>query len=94
MTSHWSWRQRLIAEVVWPSFLTACLATGLFFAKMDPLQLLSAFVFQLELSATAVYSIGFFFFWLIAAISSLLTGWLIRTARRRKDYPVIDERET
>ncbi len=84
---HWNWRQRSVAVVIWPSFLAACLATGLFFSKINPTLLLGAFLFELELSNTAVYSIGFFFFWLISAVASALTTWLIRTERRQHEFP-------
>lgn len=65
----------------------ASLATGIFFAKMDPALLLAAFVFQIELSDQAVYSLGFFFFWVICAAACGLTAWLIRTERPRADFP-------
>ncbi len=84
---HWDWRRRSIAEVVWPSFLAAALATLLFFALIDPLPLSLALEIDFDGSPMTVYSIGFFFFWAISALSSLLTAWLIRTERRRADFP-------
>jgi hypothetical protein len=36
-----------------------------------------------EYSGMAGYAIGFFFFWIVCAISSLLSVFLIRTSRRQ-----------
>ncbi len=93
MQQHWNWRQRSIAVIVWPSFLMASIATGAFFAKIDPGLLLSAFVFQIELSDQAVYSLGFFFFWVICAAACSLSTWLIRTERRRDSFPQLPDDE-
>ncbi|MEM9181878.1 MAG: hypothetical protein AAGB27_01880 [Pseudomonadota bacterium] len=89
MAKHWNWRQRSIAVIVWPSFLMASVATLLFFAKIDPALLLAAFVFQVEMSNQAVYSLGFFFFWLICAGACTLSTWLIRTERRMDSFPEV-----
>ena len=90
---HWNWRQRSIAEIVWPSFLAACVATLVCFANVDPARLLDALVFPLQLSNTAVYSIGFFFFWAVCALASGLTTWLIRTERRRAQFPDLPDED-
>jgi hypothetical protein len=63
--------QRIVA-VLWPSFITAGIATGLFFTAFDPHDL-TALVDYPELSRTAVYSLGFFAFWLLTASSCALT---------------------
>lgn len=91
--SHWNWRQRSVAEIVWPSFLAASAATLIVFANVDPLRLLDALVVPVELSATAVYSLGFFFFWATAAAASGLTTWLIRTERRRAQFPDVPDED-
>ena len=87
---HWNWRQRSIAIVVWPSFLAACLGTLLFFAAMDVTALPYAMTWDIELSAQAIYSIGFFGLWLVAIVASSVTTWLLRTERRRADFPEIE----
>ncbi|MES2150962.1 MAG: hypothetical protein V4508_14375 [Pseudomonadota bacterium] len=61
--------------ILWPSFLTAVLAEGLFFSLFDPREALTAGAQEL-LSPLAVYSIGFFFFWTICALASMLTQYL------------------
>ena len=57
--------QRVIA-VLWPSFITSGIATGLFFTAFDPFDLMMISG-QAELSRMGVYSIGFFLFWLLTA---------------------------
>ena len=84
---HWSWQARSVGMVLWPSFLAAGFATMLFFAMIDPETLVLAMVVPLNLSRIGVYSGGFFFFWFICILSSLLTAWLIRTERKRADFP-------
>lgn len=64
--------------ILWPSFAVASIAEVLFFTAMDPADFF--FVGPLELSRTAGYSIGFFFFWALAAGSSALTLFLQRSA--------------
>lgn len=56
-------------SVLWPSFLTAIVATGVFFSAFNPRDLIP-FNLDIDISPLAAYSIGFFLFWIIAAISS------------------------
>ncbi len=84
---HWNQRRRDIAGVLWPSFLVAAVATMVFFALVDPDGLVLAAEQPGDWSVQSVYTAGFFFFWAIALISSLITTWLIRTERRIADYP-------
>jgi hypothetical protein len=56
--------------ILWPSFVVAGAATAVLFTFADPMEL------PLELSRTAAYSVGFFFFWAVAAASSGLTCFL------------------
>ena len=65
---------RKALAILWPSFLFAGLGTVFLFALLDPVDL--AFVGPLELGRTSGYTIGFFFFWAIAAGSSWLTSVL------------------
>ena len=68
--------QRFIA-VLWPSFLTAGAATILFFVLFDPEDLLMILGHEGG-SRLAVYTIGFFLFWLLTAVSCLLTCYFQR----------------
>jgi hypothetical protein len=61
---------RLLA-VLWLSFLMAGLATMVYFAAIDPMQLQPCVDFPV-VSRTAAYTIGFLLFWLLTASSSLL----------------------
>jgi len=69
--------------ILWPSFLVAAAAETAFFALFDPGEL-SFFGQSLELSRTAVYSIGFFLFWGFAAVSSALSLYLGRDGSRER----------
>ena len=59
-------------SVLWPSFATAIVATGFFFSAFDPNDLIP-FDLDIDISPVAAYSIGFFIFWLLAALSSIGT---------------------
>lgn len=69
--------QRLM-WVLWPSFLVAAAATGVFFSLFDP-QEFWLFGEHLEISRMGAYSIGFFGFWGVGMISSSLTVFLARS---------------
>jgi len=69
--------------ILWPSFLVAAVAEMVFFAVFDPGEL-TLFGRSLELSRTAVYSIGFFLFWAFAAASSGLSLYLERSGEGRR----------
>ncbi len=77
-------RARLALTVTWCSFLSASVATMVFFAWIDP----GPFVAVLKPTAaipgrTGLYSLGFFFFWMVCALASLLTASLLRPVARR-----------
>jgi hypothetical protein len=58
--------------VLWPSFLVAIIATGLFFSAFDPDDLYP-FGEATGVSRLGIYSIGFLYFWLISSISGIGT---------------------
>ena len=62
-------RSHLIISVLWPSFGTAIIATGLFFSAFHPRDLVP-FNLDIDVSPIAAYSIGFFLFWLLGIVSS------------------------
>jgi hypothetical protein len=71
-----------VALVLWPSFLAACAASLLFFAAVDPVLLRDAGPRLFAgLDRESGYALGFGFFWLVGAIASALSVYLIRTAR-------------
>jgi hypothetical protein len=65
--------------ILWPSFLVGGVAEAVFFTLIDPGEL-HVLGNPVELSRTAVYTLGFFMFWLYAAASSALTCFLQRNA--------------
>ncbi len=77
----WSRNAQAVATVVWISFLAASVATMLFFALFDPVELLATVGF--EVGSQSGYALGFFFFWFICAGCSAVTAWLVRTAPKR-----------
>jgi hypothetical protein len=65
--------------ILWPSFVVAGMAEAVFFTLFDPMDL-SMFGEPVALSRTAVYTGGFFLFWLFAAASSAFTCFLQKSA--------------
>ncbi|WP_240001798.1 hypothetical protein [Parvibium lacunae] len=61
--------------ILWPSFLMAAAATGLFFSAIDPhdLILYGAYVPDNRMAA---YTVGFLLIWTFTAIASMLTYYL------------------
>jgi hypothetical protein len=77
----WSRNAQAVATVVWISFLAASVATMLFFALFDPVELFATI--GRDVDSQSGYALGFFFFWLISAGCSAVTAWLVRTAPKR-----------
>lgn len=75
---------RLLAAVLWPSFLAAAAATVVFFANIDPESLRAATFPEWEIGRRTGYTIGFFMFWAVTAFSSALTLILFRPAQPSK----------
>lgn len=71
-----------IGAIVWPSFFAAGIATMVFFALVDPLELRDMTFPAIEITRGLGYSIGFFMFWLATASSSLFTWILLRPGSR------------
>lgn len=67
-----------ITWVLWPAFLVASVAELIFFALIDPADI-HVFGVPLDVDRMPVYTIGFFFFWSIAAASAALTAFLQRS---------------
>ena len=67
-----------ILWVLWPAFLVAGVAEGVFFSLFDPHEL-TFFGEPLEASRQAIYSIGFLCFWAMGASASALTVFLQRS---------------
>ncbi|MEO8010227.1 MAG: hypothetical protein ABI650_01140 [Dokdonella sp.] len=68
---------RRIGAIVWPSFFAAGVATMVFFAIVDPLDLAAITWPIVEISREAGYTIGFFMFWMCTFSACLFTALLI-----------------
>lgn len=69
-TRRWMW-------ILWPSFVVAGLATGVFFSLFDPMDM-RIFGEPIAVSAMAAYTIGFLGFWAVAASATWLALLLAR----------------
>lgn len=67
---------RRLMAVVWPAFLTAGVLEMLVFAFVDPSDL-AFFGRPLELARAGVYTLAFFAFWIVTAVSGALTLLLL-----------------
>ena len=83
-------RVQRFSAVLWPSFVLAGVATVVFFALIDPVSVLDC-QGTLPLSRTAVYSLGFFAFWLLTTASSAATLYFLSSSvppPRRVEFPL------
>lgn len=64
-------------RVAWASFLVACAAEFAFFAVVDPHDL-AILGRPVEAGRMAVYTAGFFLFWLVGAAAAALSLFLAR----------------
>ena len=71
-----------VGAVVWPSFFAAGVATTVFFAVVDPLELAAITWARLPVTRGAGYTLGFFMFWICTFSSSAFTAWLASAAPR------------
>ena len=82
-TKQWSRDKQAVFTVVWISFLAAAAGTMVFFALFDPVDLSGIFDENLDIGRDAGYAAGFFFFWVLCALCSGMTAYLVRTAPKR-----------
>jgi len=68
-------RWRLLMWILWPSFLAAGVGTGLAFAFVDPLDV-HIFGYA-PIPRMAFYTVSFFVVWVLGALSSALTVFLM-----------------
>ena len=68
--------QKTVA-VLWPAFLVAAAATIIFFTLFDPLDLIPLGE-EARIGRLGLYTIGFFMFWVLMALSSLLTLYFMQ----------------
>jgi hypothetical protein len=66
-----------VVSVLWPGFLVAGAGTIVTFTLFDPVEM-SACIGGPEISRTGAYSLGFFLYWLMTSLSSILTCYFQR----------------
>ena len=79
----WSRRAQDIVAILWSSFLAALIGSAALFGHVDPTELDMISTPEADFSIYTGYAIGFFLFWIVCAIASLLSVFMIRTSRRR-----------
>jgi hypothetical protein len=65
-----------MGAIAWPSFFAAGVATMVFFAIVDPVELAAMTWPHAKISREAGYTIGFFMFWACTFSSSFFTALL------------------
>ena len=76
--SAWSRVSERIGVTLWASFLTACLETVVVFAYFDPATIGRDQADDTWLALRPVaYGAGFFFFWIINFLGSILTAFML-----------------
>ncbi len=87
-------RLRRIGAIAWPSFFAAAVASVVFFAVVDPMELADITWPHLAISREFGYSIGFFMFWACTFSSSAFTALLlsarVKWASRQRKPPIAD----
>lgn len=66
-----------IISILWPSFLTAGVATILFFTVFDPHMIMGISGYP-HITRMAGYTVGFFLFWILTSTSCVLTCYFQR----------------
>lgn len=67
----------MLMVVLWPAFLMACVATGIFFSLVDPMELI-VLDERVHVHMLGAYTIGFLIFWVLGTFSSWLTALLLQ----------------
>lgn len=67
-----------VGAIAWPSFFAAGVATMVFFAIVDPLELATITWPRLDISRELGYTIGFFLFWSCTLPACYVTSLLLR----------------
>lgn len=80
---------RTYGVIAWVSFLFAGVASMLFFATFDPIEIIALATYPVTISAMTGYAIGFFLFWILCFCSTTLSCILLALpiSKRRKILP-------
>lgn len=72
--------------VIWPSFFSAGVATMVFFALFDPVELARLAWVGVEIDRKTGYTVGFFLFWALTFSACLFTS-ILTCARHPASVP-------
>lgn len=78
--------QRVIA-VFWPSFLTAGVATILFFTTFNPEEISVCIGYPKSVSNLGAYTVGFFLFWILTSSTCAFTCYFQRPCHKPAGKP-------
>jgi hypothetical protein len=67
---------RLTISILWPSFIAAGIGLGIVFTLVDPMELV-VLGEHVRATRSAIYSLGFFILWAIAAMSAAMSAFLL-----------------
>jgi len=81
---------RTYGVIAWVSFLFAGIATMLFFASFDPVELAAMATYPTEISAMAGYTIGFLLFWIFGFCCTSLSCILLSLPLRKRQKSMPD----
>jgi hypothetical protein len=73
---------RLTISILWPSFIAAGIGIGIIFTLVDPMELI-VLGENIRASRSAVYTIGFFIIWAIAAMAAAMSCFLLTNRQSR-----------
>jgi len=77
---------RILMLILWPSFLLAGIGSAVVFAFIDPLDVV---IFgHIRLDREWLYALGFFGFWLMSGLSSLLTFLMLPNKSLKTDSDI------
>lgn len=83
----------LLIKLLWLSFITAVFGEMVFFAVIDP-QLLYLFGQPVDWPPMMVYSVGFFMFWSLTALTAGLVALVQKPAAEVNREPQVRARHT
>lgn len=66
-----------IVSILWPSFITAGIATIVFFTAFDP----SIIFIDYDISRLGAYTVGFFIFWLFGVLNCMATCFFMKPCK-------------
>jgi hypothetical protein len=79
LPSRWNRNKRDLGVALWVAFLAASFGTFVLFGVIDPGEIESALMEQLDFSRKLAYSVGFGFLFTVSLVATSLTVFMLRT---------------